>query len=88
METCKTCIFWVDDEPGPYSRNTIMHPEDEDTYEEKVMPFEVRKCKAPSITLFERNPDPKGVSLMDGSCFSATMYTGPEFGCVNHEARQ
>jgi hypothetical protein len=77
---CKECKYWVDDKTD-YDK--IMHPEDYDTGEEMKMPFEVRKCKHPNITLFERNPDPKGVSLCDGSDYRAVMYAGPEYGCVN-----
>jgi hypothetical protein len=76
---CKECKFWeeVKDEYDP-----IASPEDEDGGLKK-MPFEVRICKSPNITLFERNPNPNGVSLCDGSDYMATMYTGPEFGCIN-----
>ena len=81
MIECKSCRYWIDNKEW----DAIMHPMDYDTDEEMRMPFEVRKCTHPSITLFERNPDPRGVSLTDGSMYHAAMYTGPEYGCVNGE---
>ena len=84
MKTCKDCAFWrIDDRT-----DRITNPIDEDTYEEKEMPFEVRKCLNDDITLFERNPSPRGVSLCDGSQYYAAMYTGPDFGCVNFKPKK
>ena len=84
MKTCKTCIYWVDTDDD---FDSIMHPWDYDTDSKKMdMPFEVRECTSRNITLFERNPDPQGVSLCDGSDYRANMYTGPDYGCVNHKA--
>lgn len=79
---CKDCIFWIDDNP----HDEIIHPIDEDTFEEKEMPFPVKKCLSSSITRFERNPSIRGVSLRDSSMYYVQMYTGPEFGCVNFKS--
>ena len=79
MCLCKSCIYWQDND----NMNSIMHPYDDDTYEEMVMPFIVKRCCCPNITLFERNPNSNGVSLCDGSHYHAAMYTGCEYGCVN-----
>jgi len=85
MKTCKSCIYWVDPQD---SYDEIIHPWDHDTESQKMdMPFEVKKCTSDNITLFERNPDSKGVSLCDGSNYRATMYTGQDYGCVNHRAK-
>ena len=79
---CKDCRWWTD---ADYSH--ICHPDDFDTGEEMEMPFQVCECKHPNITLFERNPDIRGISLCDGSNYHATMYTGEQFGCVNWEKK-
>ena len=76
---CKDCEYWVDDD----DTDLIMHPIDPHTRNKIRMLFDVRKCNHPSIMLFERNPNPAGVSLCDGEDYRAEMYTGPMFGCVN-----
>lgn len=80
MIRCKECIFWKMPDNNIY--DPIARPEDEDGGL-KIMPFDVRICKSPNQTLFERNPNINGISLNDGSEYSAVLYTGQEFGCVN-----
>ena len=83
---CKTCKYWyVTEEYKKYDQ--ILEPYDSDTYEPMVMPFEVRLCNSPKIAFFERNPDPKGISLCDGSNYMIKLCTGPDFGCVNYEEK-
>lgn len=78
---CKTCRWWL----PPEYENEIVRPLDADNdYEPMVMPFEVRQCKSPKLLFYER-PPLDGATVMDGSQYKAELYTGPEFGCVNHE---
>ena len=84
---CKDCKFWYDSRGEWCFGHMIINPIDPDTDDPMEMPFEVRECKSPKITLFERNPDPSGVSLTDASEYFARMCTGPDFGCVNFERK-
>lgn len=79
MEYCRDCFHWAKEQ----GNSGIIKPIDPDTLEYMEMPFMVGRCDHPGITLFERNPDPAGVSLCDGSQYMAEMYTGEKFGCVN-----
>lgn len=81
MAHCIDCKYWHKADKD--CNDGITNPVDPDTYEPMEMPFQVLPCNHPNITLFERNPDPRGVSLVDGSDYYAQMYTGPMFGCVN-----
>lgn len=86
MKHCETCKYWKKVPLDDFDQ--IANPTDEDTCEPKEMPFEVRECSSPNITLFERNPNADGISLTDGSDYRAVMYTGPSFGCVLHEGNE
>jgi hypothetical protein len=89
MNRCRNCKYWqIPEGCNGYVSDSIYNPIDPDTFESMKMPFEVRECKSGNITLFERNPNPKGVSLQDGSDYFATMYTGPLYGCVNFKKKE
>jgi hypothetical protein len=82
MERCATCKFWV--LPEDWELYDIIAPRDEDDFEMKKMPWEVRQCTCPKIIKFERTPIPDGATLMDGSHYYAGLFPGPEFGCIHH----
>ena len=86
METCKTCKHWLFSgvEYGP--ERDLCAPVDPDTYEPMAMPFEVRACKHPALTFCERPVEANGFGVADGSEYMAILVTGPDFGCVRHEA--
>ncbi len=85
---CSTCKHWTD--PGVLGDGNywdeILHPTDEDTYEPKEMPFEVRECRHPAKTFCERPVERDGFGVCDGSTYMARLFTGPDFCCVRHEA--
>lgn len=84
--TCRTCRHWGLTPNGrDRSWDDIVTPIDEDTFEPKVMPFEVRYCTAPKLIRFERPVEPDQASCIDGSRYVANLATGPEYGCVHHE---
>lgn len=78
MNRCKDCRWWTDTD----QYNGIVHPIDEDTYEEKEMPFLVRECKQPDQAFCERPVWKDGFALADGSGYMAHLYTAEDFGCV------
>ena len=78
---CQTCRWWT---PAD-DYNEIAHPLDPtNDYLPMAMPFEVRLCKSPKLLFYER-PAIDGGTVVDGSQYKASLLTGPEFGCVNHE---
>jgi len=85
MERCKTCKHWGSKPDEEIYSDRICKPYDEDTFEKKKMPFEVKRCCSPNITLFEKNLNSNGISLTDGSEYYASMCTGEDFGCILHE---
>lgn len=84
MKNCKSCKYWVDPK---HSYDMLIYPTDEDTYEEKKMPFRVRECRSPHLLFLERPVTPHQATLEDGSGYKARMVTGPDFGCVNWEGK-
>lgn len=82
MKTCSTCKHWTE---GDLEWDGRCRPMDPDTYEEMVMPFEVRYCHSPKLMRFERPLEADMASAVDGSEYMAEPLTGPDFGCVNHE---
>ena len=88
MNTCKTCLHWVEpDDSENWNSYRIATPIDMDTYEPMTVSFEMRICKSPKICYFERPPEPDGVTLVDGSEYYARMLTGESFGCNNYVRR-
>lgn len=85
MSTCSTCKHWT---VGDRYWDPIIAPEDPDTWEPMVMPFEVKVCKHPELLFCERPVDPAGFAVADGSTYMANFYTGPDFGCIKHEAKE
>lgn len=77
---CKTCKYWKEDREG---YDGITHPIDEDTFEDKVMPFEVRYCKSPKLIQFERPIEKDGASCIDGSDYMALLATAEDYGCIH-----
>jgi hypothetical protein len=66
--TCKTCIFWG---------GRTIHK-----FENK--PFGVYNCESPELAYLVRPDSSNGATLVDEDHFNATLYTGEDFGCVNH----
>lgn len=66
--------------------DSIIRPEDPDTYEPMVLPFEVRTCGHPKLLFCERPLERDGFAVADGSEYMAVLYTAEGFGCVRHEA--
>ena len=85
MIKCKDCKFWIVPEDAFYDE--ILEPTDEDTCEPKEMPFKVKVCGCPEILTFERPVKENQATVVDGSHYKATLYTGPEFGCVNGKGK-
>lgn len=83
MNNCATCKHWT---PPEDFYDEICTPLDQDTFEPMTMPFEVRMCQHPAKTFCERPVEANGFGLADASTYRATLYTGPEFGCIRHEA--
>lgn len=81
MSSCKTCRYWQYSADDDY----ICRPLDEDTYEPKKMPFEVKECTHPGLVRFERTVEINGFCMTDGSDYKACLFTAEEFGCVRHE---
>lgn len=90
MPRCSTCKHWrlLDDGQDWIPNADIVRPLDEDTYEPKAMPFEVRFCKSPKLHRLERPTSPDACGVVDGSMYRADFYSGPDFGCVNHESKE
>ena len=82
--TCRTCKHWT---PGE-SHDERCHPVDPDTYEPMALLYEVRRCKSPLLQRFDRPAESHRASVCDGSNCAASLLTGPDFGCVNHESRE
>lgn len=83
MKTCATCRHWqpADD----YDGKEICSPVDPDTFEPMPVSFEVRRCGSPHLLFYERPPESRQATLTDGSRYRASLFTGQDFGCVNHE---
>ena len=79
MKICKECIWWTVTNNG---FDPISKPDDPDTCEEMVMPFEVRKCESPNVLFCERPVKINGAAVQDGSTYKAEFYTAEEFGCI------
>ena len=77
---CKNCRYWQRDREG---YDGIIKPMDEDTYEAKEMPFEVRYCKSPKLIRFERPIEIDVASCIDGSDYMAKLATAESYGCIN-----
>jgi len=81
---CKNCKFWITTK----EYHTIINPEDPDTFEiMKNLPFEVRYCKSPKITFYERPIEDNGATVIDGSQYKAALITAPKFGCVQFQKK-
>lgn len=80
---CKTCKFWT---PPEREWDYVAHPVDEDTFEPKVIGYEVRLCRHPELTFCETPLSADGFGVADGSTYLADLYTAEEFGCVRWEA--
>ena len=82
---CANCKHWfTDDKSGD---GAITDPYDPDTGEPMVLPFAVNRCNSPRLLFCERPLESTGFAVADGSSYWAALYTGPDFGCVNHEAK-
>ena len=89
MKTCSTCKHWLYKAVGEGRYAPAQHvctPIDPDTFKAMKLPFEVRRCLHPSKTFCERPVEANGFGVCDGSDYMAELVTGPEFGCVRHEA--
>lgn len=60
----------------------LIYPTDPDTFGPMKMLFEVKYCKSPKITFYERPVESDGATVVDGSQYHAAIITGPDFGCV------
>lgn len=49
-------------------------------------PFAVGECRSPKLVHLRRPQTLDGASVIDGEDYSAALYTGPDFGCIHHEA--
>lgn len=85
MKTCNTCKHWKLN-PRYANYDQICTPTDQDTYKLMAMPFDVRECMHPALVRFERTSEKNGFGVSDGSDYMARFCTGPNFGCVRHEA--
>ena len=85
MINCKDCIFW---KHTTESWCNITKPLDEDTFEPKQMPFEVRYCESPLLLSRERPLESNQAACIDGSNYYAKLVTGPDFGCANGKSEQ
>lgn len=74
-DRCKTCKWWT------------LH--DESWRNSGLVVFkaacEVRECTSPKLHFYEP-PAADEASVTDGSEYTGNLWTGPDFGCVNHEA--
>lgn len=84
MKTCDTCKHWRNDEED-YGGGEITEPYDFDTGKKMVLPFEVKKCHSPNTLFCERPVAETQCCVQDGSQYMANLFTGPKFGCPNHE---
>lgn len=63
----------------------MCNPTDEDTFQPKVIGYEVRMCRQPTQTFCETPVERNGFGLTDGSTYYAALATAEDFGCVRHE---
>lgn len=85
---CKTCKWWIENEPGGalewWILKQLRTPLDPDTFERmENLPFDVKRCSSPRLTFYERPVESTGACLVDGSEYMAELITAEEFGCVN-----
>lgn len=90
MNRCATCRWW---QPAKGQRTAAEivadHPPPD--YEARGPGYEVRFCGSPLLVFHEMGcslPPSYGAVVADGSEYFAVLITGPDFGCVNHEARE
>ena len=79
---CKNCKYWEikDDELHEFDDIT----NDRKSDYEIIMPAVRKYCKSPKVLFYQR-PDLDGACVVDGSQYTASLITGPDFGCVNFE---
>jgi len=88
---CSTCRWWVLDKNDRY--DTLISPADPVTHEQEDTEdaiaakwgHAVRRCRCPKISFYQR-PDRDGATVCDGSEYMADLLTGPDFGCIHHDA--
>lgn len=76
METCKTCKHWkiIEDDRSENERSFLKcchHP----------------RLQTPDYDKPDRECFADGAMVVDGSGYWGRLMTGPDFGCVNHEAK-
>ncbi len=81
MTKCASCKWWVAMQEHEISPKNN-YDADGNSIEFDV---EVRRCKSPMLLKFQHPMQPNEATVLDGSHYHAGLYTGPEFGCVNHE---
>ncbi len=81
---CKNCTKWTKGD----KHDQITTPIDEDTYEDKVMPFEVRYCRSPKLIRFERPIEKDSASCIDGSEYMAKLATSENYGCIHFKNKK
>lgn len=95
MNKCATCKWWT---RGERHWNSVtrelgeayevyVDPEHKNgnyTRHEVIAQYDVRECKSPLLRFYEV-PSANGAAVCDGSDYWAGLFTGPEFGCQNHE---
>lgn len=84
---CKNCKHWdvFRDEEGiedTHHYSGLLYDRDADL--EQILPAVRKVCNSPKTVFYER-PDLDGAAVVDGSEYSASLITGPDYGCVNFE---
>lgn len=96
MNRCATCKWWRHNEDRGWSiqhelgeaYDVYVDPEHKDGNYERhdvIAPHAVRACQSPLLRFYEV-PAANGATVCDGSEYWAGLFTGPDFGCANHEA--
>lgn len=86
MSRCSTCKHWRAPEHDGHTELVCSPIDTDGDWLPMPMPFEVRRCASPKLQMFERPLTPDAASVVDGSNYRAALVTGPDFGCVHHEA--
>lgn len=86
MNTCKTCKYWQDPDPGDQYAESLCRPIDpQNDYEPMERGFECKICKMPTQTFGEAPVERNGFGMVDASYYYAVLVTAEDFGCVRHE---
>ena len=94
MSKCATCKWWVRSDRGRgvqremgEAYSVYVDPDHHNANyarKEQVATYDVRECTSPTLRFYEV-PSADGAAVCDGSEYWAGLFTGPDFGCPNHE---